>query len=412
MSENENVAPPILDNSNNEKVEKPTETYTRLFTKSLISKQDCGIFKDFILKPDLIIDGKNYFFFPNEVKNQLENLLTETLNKYPYMFEPIRADLIKYSKSFQTEQFKSNLGFFLTVKREIYFYWNPDEKNENEWIKAKKIAFLLSQLNSQNNNYYGPNDVYISIFNKNNEIFTFDNDEMFKIINTSLSFNSNYDDDNFVIMEISKKMEYIKQFTRVSTTNFLNVIQGVYTEHKMDYGEMLVIFFQSFLNSVDSKNSVKYRKLLCLMTKMLFYNTEEMQTKFHRMIYDSNFFSNFNRSLNINIVLTIDCSKNFTLIQRTKELTDITKITIQFLQLLGEGFNTDYHENIMTNKVINKKKKKEDESDSDSDSDLELNIENNNNNTSDNISISNTNNTKTNLNEESSLIDTSSQGSK
>ena len=211
MSENENVAPPILDNSNNEKVEKPTETYTRLFTKSLISKQDCGIFKDLILKPDLIIDGKNYFFFPNEVKNQLENLLTETLNKYPYMFEPIRADLIKYSKSFQTEQFKSNLGFFLTVKREIYFYWNPDKKNENEWIKAKKIAFLLSQLNSQNNNYYRSNDVYISIFNKNNEIFTFDNDEMFKIINTSLSFNSNYDDDNFVIMEISKKMEYIKQ---------------------------------------------------------------------------------------------------------------------------------------------------------------------------------------------------------
>ena len=216
------------------------------------------------------------------------------------------------------------------------------------------------------------------------------------------------DPSNYKIARI--KNEYTKQFTRVSTTNFLNVIQGVYTEHKMDYGEMLVIFFQSFLNSVDSKNSVKYRNILCLMTKMLFYNTEEMQTKFHRMIYDSNFFSNFNRSLNINIVLTIDCSKNFTLIQRTKELTDITKITIQFLQLLGEGFNTDYHENIMTNKVINKKKKKEDESDSDSD--LELNIENNNNNTSDNISISNTNNTKTNLNEESSLIDTSSQGSK
>lgn len=211
MSENENVAPPILDYSNIEKVEKPTEKYTRIFTKSLISKQDCGIFKDLILKPDLIIDGKNYFFFPEEVKNQLENLLTETLNKYPYMFEPIRANLIKYSKNFQTEEFKSNLGFFLSVKREVHFYWYPEERNENEWIKAKKIAFLLSQLNSQkNNNSYWPNNAYVLIFNKNDEKFSLDNNEMFQMINTSLSFNSIYDD-NVVIMELFNKMENIKQ---------------------------------------------------------------------------------------------------------------------------------------------------------------------------------------------------------
>ena len=208
MSENENVAPPILDNSNIEKVEKPSEKYTRIFTKSLISKQDCGIFKDLILKPDLIIDGKNYFFSPEQVKIQLENLLTETLNKYPYMFEPIRADLIKYSKDFQTEEFKSNIGFLLTLKREMYFYWYPKERNEKEWIKAKKIAFLLSQLNSQKNkNNY---NAYIAILHKIDEKFSFDNDKMFQMINMSLSFNSNYDD-NVVIMELSNKMENIKQ---------------------------------------------------------------------------------------------------------------------------------------------------------------------------------------------------------
>ena len=36
------------------------------------------------------------------------------------------------------------------------FYWHPEERNENEWIKANKIAFLLSQLNSQEKeNRYG-----------------------------------------------------------------------------------------------------------------------------------------------------------------------------------------------------------------------------------------------------------------
>ena len=149
MSENENVAPPILNITNNEKVEKPSEEYTRIFTSSLISKQDCEIFKNLILKPEFIIDGENYFFFPKEVKKKLDELLEETLNKYPYMFEPIRDDLIKYSKEFQTEEFKSKLGAFLTLRRELYFYFHPEERDQNEWIKAKKIAFLLSQLNSQ-----------------------------------------------------------------------------------------------------------------------------------------------------------------------------------------------------------------------------------------------------------------------
>ena len=211
MSENENVAPPILNITNNEKVEKPSEEYTRIFTSSLISKQDCEIFKNLILKPEFIIDGENYFFFPKEVKKKLDELLEETLNKYPYMFEPIRDDLIKYSKEFQTEEFKSKLGAFLTLRREIYFYFHPEERDQNEWIKAKKIAFLLSQLNSQEKkDSYWSNNVYISILNKTDVKFTFDNDEMFQKINTSLSFNSIYDD-NIVIMELSNKMENIKQ---------------------------------------------------------------------------------------------------------------------------------------------------------------------------------------------------------
>ncbi len=157
------------------------------------------------------------------------------------------------------------------------------------------------------------------------------------------------DPSNYKIIRIKK--EFNKQFTRVSTTIFYNVIRGVYTEHKMDYGEMLANFFKYFLNSIDSSHTIKYRKLLCIMTKILFYNTKEMQSKFEGMVYDNNFFANLNRLLNLNIVLNINCSKNYTLIKHSEELADITKLTIQFLQLLGEEFNTFYHYNILTNKV-------------------------------------------------------------
>ena len=210
MSKNENVAPPILsDNSDIEKVGKPSEEYTRIFTSSIISKQDCEIFEDLILKPHLIIDGEYYFFFPKEVKKELNDSLTKTLNKYDYMFEPIKADLIKYSKKPQIEEFKEDLGFFLNLKREIYFYWYPEEKKECN--KAKKIAFLLSQLNSKKNNTNNEsNDIYITVFNKNNEKFTNDDDRMFQMISISLSLNSIYDD-NVVIMELINKIEKIKK---------------------------------------------------------------------------------------------------------------------------------------------------------------------------------------------------------
>ena len=151
---------------------------------------------------------------------------------------------------------------------------------------------------------------------------------------------------------------YLEQFRNISETAFLNVLSGDATDKKIDFGEKYVNLFQSFINSTQSNNFSNYRTLLCIMTKMLFYDGEHIQGLFNEMAYDVHFFKNLNRELNYYIVQSIDLSQKYELCSRCAEITDITKLTIQFLQLLGEGFNTQFHLNILKGEVKKQEKVK------------------------------------------------------
>ena len=151
---------------------------------------------------------------------------------------------------------------------------------------------------------------------------------------------------------------YLEQFRNISDTSFLSVLSGDATDKKIDFGEKYVNLFQSFINSTQSNNFINYRTLLCIMVKMLFYDGEHIQNLFNEMAYDKYFFKNLNRELNYHIVQCIYLSQKYELCQRCAEITDIAKLTIQFLQLLGEGFNTQFHENILKGIVKEQEKSK------------------------------------------------------
>jgi hypothetical protein len=151
---------------------------------------------------------------------------------------------------------------------------------------------------------------------------------------------------------------YLEQFRNISDTAFLSLLSGDSTDKKIDFGEKYVNLFQAFINSTQSNNFTNYKTLLCIMTKMLFYDGEHIQNLFKEMAYDKYFFKNLNRELNYYIVQCIDLSQKYELCSRCAEITDMTKLTIQFLQLLGEGFNTQFHENILKGIVKEPEKKK------------------------------------------------------
>jgi len=66
----------------------------------------------------------------------------------------------------------------------------------------------------------------------------------------------------------------------------------------------------------------------------------------------------------IYIVLTFSLSKNPFAFDYCLRISNLTKLIIQFLQSLGERFNTDYHDNIFKFQNQIKKEEKDDESES------------------------------------------------
>ena len=147
----------------------------------------------------------------------------------------------------------------------------------------------------------------------------------------------------------------IEQYKNITTSSFLGISSGESTNKKIDYSIKYINLFKSFINSVESANLAHYRTLLCIMVKLLLYDGDHIQTLLKELAYDKYFFKNLNRELNYHLIQCINSSKKYDLFFGCVKITDITKLTIQFIQLLGEGFNIDFHDNIF--KGIIKKKK-------------------------------------------------------
>ena len=190
----------------------------------------------------------------------------------------------------------------------------------------------------------------------------------------------------------SIRENFIAQYKDVTSLAFLGISSGKLTNKKIDYSIKYVNLFKSFINSRESINLVHYRTLLCIMVKLLLYDCEHIQLVFKELCYDKYFFNNLNRELNYHIVQCINISKKYEFFFGCTKITDITKLTIQFLQLLGEGFNTDFHDNILKgiikikkirkksfenskeNKDINNKEENENENDNESEDNDSINL--------------------------------------
>ena len=141
--------------------------------------------------------------------------------------------------------------------------------------------------------------------------------------------------------------KYLEQFKSVSMTSFFGILTGDSIDKRFDFGINFTELFEAFINSTEAGHMNQYRSLLCILNKMLFYDCEHIQHLLTDMIYDKHFFKNINGELNYYIMQYITSAKKYELSQICSEIKDITKLTIQFLQLLGEGFNILFHNNIL-----------------------------------------------------------------
>ena len=76
-------------------------------------------------------------------------MFDKAIEQNPFLFESIKEDLINYSKEFQIDIYQEkNLGTLENIYQSIYYIFKSEQsdKDINNRNKAKKIAYLLTQI--------------------------------------------------------------------------------------------------------------------------------------------------------------------------------------------------------------------------------------------------------------------------
>ena len=156
---------------------------------------------------------------------------------------------------------------------------------------------------------------------------------------------------------------FLKTFVDITNSNFIDTLTS-YSEESLlfNYRQKFVDYFNAFLNSIEGNCSTRLEILICIITRMCFYDSSNMQEKFEDYVHDDYFFPNLNKLINYYIVLSFSVTKNIFAYQFAERVSNITKLLIQFVQALGEGFNKTYHNNIFKFQTDIPKKENEEQS--------------------------------------------------
>ena len=155
---------------------------------------------------------------------------------------------------------------------------------------------------------------------------------------------------------------FLQTFVDITNSNFIDTLTS-YSEESLlfNYRQKFVGYFNAFLNSMEGNCSSRLEILICIITRMCFYDSENMQEKFEDYVNDDYFFPNLNKLINYYIVLSFSVTKNIFAYKFAERVSNITKLLIQFVQALGEGFNKTYHNNIFRFQSDIPKKENEEE---------------------------------------------------
>ena len=254
---------------------------------------------NFIIEPDLYYQNKYYFFNLNEFKEKLNENLIDILDRYPYMFQPYRDDLISYStKNLEDKPFERRpKNFFEIFKRGYYFHKNPNEKNLIEKNKAIILATIIHKINLNNFQNYFLGDYYIGIIDYNPNGADIDflyypfSQYIIDEIKDLDSYEKNNDNDTY-IKELYEKMKKLK-----------NKIESFSKEKKEKY-ILINYLFKIIVQKLNVKKDLYNRRILKKETEKIMYE-----------ICDS---------INASILEGLESKRNSNILFKNIEFTDIS----------------------------------------------------------------------------------------
>ena len=169
---------------------------------------------NFIIEPDLYYQNQYYFFDLDDFKQKSLKNLDDILNKYPYMFEPYKEDLLRYTQNLENIPFQRRpYKFGEKIRRRIHYLKYPNDKNTIEKKKAIILATIIHKINLNNFLNNNEKDYYIGYIDYNplGTDINFIYNPYFKSINNEIKAIDYYYNNNETYIEfLSKKMKSIK----------------------------------------------------------------------------------------------------------------------------------------------------------------------------------------------------------
>ena len=233
--------------------------------------------------------------------------------------------------------------------------------NFDVYNKRKIYCFLTESIDALIDNCEFNQKYNLQNFLKHYDIMAESNFTPFSLLET-LDYEYFYDEemeennelikhDHYLYKIENLKNSFFATFIDINNTSFLDVITSTSEENfNLDFRKIYIDYFLSFINSIEGNQLHKLEINLCILTKMMFYDSEGMQPKFTIILKDQYFFPNINNTLNKYMVLVLSLSKNIYAYELAGEITNLNKLIIQFIQALGEGFNFTYHDDIFHSK--------------------------------------------------------------
>ena len=298
--------------------------------------------------------------------------------KFKILFYGFTLDFLQKIDSFEQIHQKIRKGYN-DNNNKIIIDDEISNDDENDWsIESKKIKEKINDMKSISFNIYNKKKIYCYLtesvdtlikickinlkYNLQNYLEYYDvmaesNFTPFSLLET-LDYEYFYDEkaeesneiikkDHFLYLIENLKNSFINTFIDINNTNFLDVFTSTSGENYIhDYRKKYIDYFLSFINSNEGNDMRKLEVNLCIFTKMMFYDSEGMQSKLKDIKDNNDFFLNLNKDINKFSVLVFSLSKNIFAYDMAGEITNLNKLYIQFTQALGEGFNTTFHDKI------------------------------------------------------------------
>jgi hypothetical protein len=270
------------------------------------------------------------------IKEILSAILTNSKDKVE---DVILSHFVKRHEETESQQTMKDFGFNFFDTEKIYFHVLEAIEEINIELKLDN-KFRLEKI-----------------------LYDYDKQVSLNFFSVGLLFDGEYENFYENIQEIIKQPEldeeqlklknimelYKTQFFDIKSTCFLNVIGHINTEDVNNYRELMAKYFISYIKAKIHVDENFDMSIISIITKLLFFDVRKMQETFLNCIGEDNkFFINYHSKFQKITVLSYTTAKNFFMYKRfSKYINMKAKLMMQFLQLLGEGFNKDFHQIIL-----------------------------------------------------------------